>query len=598
MSIYSKLNNELEDFFSKKVHVAGTKAGDNIRILGNKSTNYEFSQWDMINLIDLYYNSKFESGVTDSEGQRKLFLNICKFRSDVASKQIDLDVKNFNFYPEDGVSEWPAFFLTKEFKIWAKENHFSELLNECVESFPKYGWIVLKEVKGVLEFVPLQTLRNQQDAKSLNTAEYVIIEHTDMSYTDITKMKGWDYEAIDLKYGETVTVYERYGAVSKKEYAEYKGESYKEGAENESIDCLTIMTMSKTKNKQTNEYDCTGTILFMEEIDERPFVEEHWSKQYGRLMGVGEIENQLENQIGANMSFNLFRRQLLWSAKKIFQSPDDGIAKNLVRDVKDGDVLSISPNGNITQVDMGNRAIGDFNSFQNVLEKNSDQKSFTYEASTGASMPSGTPFRLGVLLSNAVNSHFELKREKLALMFKRGLINLIIPKFKKEFTEERIISMFSDEEGFESLRQLSVVLNMSDFITKNLTSGNYEALVDLPTVRTQIEEQLSQARFLFARLPDDFYESLKYKVVLDITGESIDIPKKIETLTNVYTGMVQSQDPRAEKVLKRILSYAGENFDILAGPKPQVQPQLEPQGSAPKPTISTNNLPVKATQTI
>lgn len=568
MDIFQTTKKELDSFFQDKVHIAGVSRNENARYLTGKSKGYEFSQWETVNLIDLYYNSKFESGPMDSEGQRKIFMNICKFRSDVASKQIDLDVKDFVFYPEDATSEWGATFLSREFKQWAKENYFGELINTCVENFPRYGWIVLKEVNGQLEFVPLQTLRNQQDAKSLAEASFVIIEHKDMGIDDMKAMKGWNIDGIDLRGGKKTTVYERYGFVPLSEYKKHNGEDPENGDEDVLVDCLTIMTVNASPKK------VDGNVLFMEKITKRPFVEAHWSKQHGRLMGIGEIENQFENQIGANLSFNLYRRQLLWSSKKVFQSPDDNIARNLVRDVKDGDVLKISPNGNITQVDMGNRASADFNNFAGLLEKNSDQKSFTYEVATGASLPSGTPFRLGVVLSNAVNSHFDLKREKLGLFFKRAIQELVLPNFRNEFSQEHLISMFSDEEGFGTLKEIVTKLEVNSQVKEHLLNGE---MPNVDAIRADVEGKMSKKNYLFIKIPDSFYEGIKYRIGLTITGEEIDVPKKIETLTNLYTSLSQKQDPRADVVLSRILSYTGENMDMLAGKSTPMQASPMPQ---------------------
>lgn len=586
MEIYSKLKSELNDFFQNKIHIAGSRQNSDARYLKSKNANYEFSQNDMVNLIDLYYNSKFESGPLDSEGQRKIFLNVCKFRADVAAKQIDLDVKNFNFVPTDEASEWGALFMGKELKQWARENYFGELINHCVEMFPRYGWIVLRETAGKLEFIPLQILRNQQDAKSLNEASYVILEHADMSLSEIRKMKKWKSEGLNLKEGQTITVYERYGEVSLDEYNEYKGIT-SEGGEDEMVDCLTIVACD------VNAKDDDGHVLFMEKISKRPFIEAHWSKQHGRLMGVGEIENQLENQVGANMSFNLYRRQLLWSAKKIFQSPDDAISKNLVRDVKDGDVLQISPNGNITPVDMSNRASADFNNFSEILNRNSDQKSFTYEVATGESLPSGTPFRLGVIMTNAVNSHFDMKREKLGLFFKRAVVDNLIPTFKKEFSQERIISMFADEPGFEAISKVAKTIQLNEEIKNHILSTG--EIPDVEMLRAKVETLNAGKRFQFIKIREYLYDNLKYNVTLDITGEEVDIPKKIETLTNLYTTLAQRGDPRAEKILARILAYTGENYDVLAGSAPTTTPTAQPPQA---PTPSTLNQPTTANQTV
>ena len=588
-TIYSQTKRELDEFFNKYIHIAGTSKQESARYLDSRNRKYMYNQWETINLIDLYYNSKFESGVYDTEGQRKIFLNLCKFRTDVASKQIDIDVKDFNFIPEEGVSEWPAYFQQKEFRAWAKDDYFGELLNKCVAMFPRYGWLVLKEVNGHLEYVPLQTLRNQQDAKDLQSARYIIIEHPHMTKDEMKAMRGWNTSSITLKPGQTDTVYERYGFVTVEEYNKYATKKLKMD-NTDMIDCLTILTLKETKDGPT------GNVLFMEQIDKRPFQDVKWSEQHGRLMGIGEVENQFENQIAANLSFNLFRRQLLWSAKKIFQSPHEGIAKNLVRDVKDGDVLQISSGGNITQIDMANKAIGDFTSFSKIVEDNANQKSFTFESSTGASMASGTPFRLGVLLSNTVNSHFELKKEQLGLFFKRGMQELIIPKWKEQFTSSRIISMFNDEEGFDTLKELLIHIKVNDEIANAL---NEQRLPNRDLITEQIRNELENQKYLFIKIPDSYYDDIKYKVTLTITGEEIDLPKKIETLTNLYTSLKQTGDSRSEKVLKKILSLVGENLDIVAGINQQVNQQGNPNmGSLPRPTINPNSLPVNSAKTL
>lgn len=607
--IYSQLKYELAEFYEKNLYLAGTNDQESARYLDTKNRKFIFNQWKTVNLIDLYYNSKFESGPFDSEGQRKLFLNICKFRSDVAAKQIAFQVKDFEFIPEEGEDEWPAYFLQKEFAYWAKENYFGELLNKCIEAFPKYGWVILKEVKGKLEFVDLQTVRCQQDAKSIQTARYFIIEHPAMTLEEMKEQKGWDTSNLTLEPGESDNVYERYGLVRKSEYNKFHGNPYEEGSEDEMIDCLTILTMHENAKEEPD-----GHTLFMEQIDRRPFQDARWSTQYGRLMGIGEVEAQMENQIGANMSFNLFRRQLLWSAKKVFQSTDDGIARNLVKDVKDGDVLQIGPNGNITQVDMSNKAIADFQNFGKIINDNADQTSFTFESSTGDSLPSGTPFRLGVLLNNTVNSHFKLKQDILGLFFKRVMKEMVIPKYKEEFDEEHIISMFADEEGFEVLKQTALHLNLNDAIKNSLMAGE---IPDVPSLQAQISAHLDKQRLLYVKIPASFYDDIDFKVTLTITGDEVDIPKKIETLTNLYTTLAQQQDPRANKVLARILALTGENFDVVAGqaPAPAQQPQIPMQqtsglaqpaqnmplpskmGSLSKPTINPHSMPVRASVT-
>jgi len=408
-SLIGQLQKELNEFFQDKVKIAGVQT-DNPRAT---STGFDFSQWEALNMIELYYNSKFESGQLDSEGQRKVFLNISQFKADVASKQVDIDVKDFTFIPQEPDSEWGAFFLNRKFRQWAKRNYFGKLINEVVMDYPKYGSAVMKKVGKELERVPLMTLRNEQSAKDLQCAKYVIEEHKDWTYNDLEKMDGWKLEGVKLDWDEKVTVFERYGFVPLDWYKTQKGLKVEEGDEKKSIDTMAILLPFKDdKGKYTD-----GEILFLEEIERRPYEEVHWKKVDGRWLGVGEIENQFENQVFRNMITNLRRRGLLWAGKKIFQSPDTEIAKNLVRDVKDGEVLRIMPNGNITQVNTSTQALGEFQSAIQEIDQNSNEKSFTFEVATGEALPSGTPFRLGVMMSNAVNAHFALKRENLGLFF-------------------------------------------------------------------------------------------------------------------------------------------------------------------------------------
>ena len=577
-NIYAQIQKELEDFQTNKVHIAGTKnKGDTIRYLEKQNGGYNFSQWETLNLIDLYYNSKFESGDTDSEGQQKVFLNVCAFRSDVASKMVDLDTKNFTFIPEESASKWPAFFMAKEFRVWAKENYFGELLNDVVENYPKYGTVVLKKVGKTLERVPLKNLRNQQDAKDLRSARYVVEVHEDMSLEDMQAMEGWDTSNVSMKFGETATVYERYGRVPAKFYNKAKGID-EEVDENESYDCLVISTLAQKKKGETPD----GSVLFIEKIDERPYLEVHWKKQDGRWLGIGEIENQFENQVSRNMIANLRRRALMWSAKKVFQSPDETVAKNLVRDVKDGEVLRIAPNGNITQVDMSTHSSSDFSVAEQVWEKNSDQKSFTYEVATGEALPSGTPFRLGVLLSGATKSHFDFKRQKLGLFLKRVITDFVLPEFAKDTNKEHVIALFDSEEGIEILKSIKAEHESNEHIKNTLLEGK---VPDVDAIKALVNQEVSKLDTLFVTIPQDFYKNAKYNITLTVTGEEIDTHAQIETLTNLYQTMVQKQDPRADKVLERIIALTGSNTGLLSGPSTAPQPQgmqnAQPTATAP-----------------
>lgn len=567
-SIYSQIGKEIESF-SDKVWIAGKDKESSGRYLNKANKKgYLFNQSETLDLIDLYYNSKFSDGMYDSEGQRKLFLNVCAFRADVASKMIDIDTKDFIFVPTEVDYKWTTYFLNREFEQWTRDNYFGELLNEFVEHLPKYGTVVSKRVGRNVENIPLQNLINQQDAKDLKTARYVIEVHKDLTLSDMKKYPDWDLEGIDLAFGDTTTVYERYGEVPLWYFNKIKGID-KKVDENETIDAVIICT---TKYKEDTK-DWEGNILYAEKVTERPYEECHWKKQNGRWLGIGEIENQFENQVARNMIANLRRRALLWSSKKIFQSPDDNIAKNLIRDVKDGQVLRIMPNGNITQVDMSSREVGEFSSTEQIWEDNSNQKSFTYEVATGEGMPSGTPFRLGVVLSNAVSSHFGLKKEKLGLFLKKLVYEQIFEIFKKDTRREHKFLVFAGEKGVDNLKKRIAEVEFNKRINEFMSSD--KRIPDLNMLKLEIEEEIKNKDVIEFTIPDQIYDNAKVYMKLNITGEDMDVNSKITTLTTIWQDLNAKGDPRADTVLDRIIALTGDNLEAIIGVQQQALQQIQ-----------------------
>jgi hypothetical protein len=571
-TIYKQINKELDEFFNKKIYLSGNFVDDvSIKYLGRKTSGYAYNQYELIQLIDLYWNSQFSTGSLDPQGREKLFLNVGKFRTEVASKQIDLDTKDFTFIPEDHSSAIGAWLMQQEFKEYVKTTYFGELVNEVVEAFPKYGTVVLKKVGKRLEFVPLQTLRNDQTAKTLDDATFIIEEHTDMSMGDIKAMEknGWNLKDFSVPYGETCTVYERTGTIPKWYLNKVNNKPYNKDDEDEVVDAFFIVTIDKTPRSKKNIDN--GHIFYAKEISERPYREVHWSKQHGRWMGIGEMENQIPNQIAKNVIVNILKNSFEWSSKRLFTTLQENMAGNLAKETKDGDVLVLEPNGDLQQVDLSTRFSAEANNLMNEWERNSDQKSFTFEIATGEQMKSGTPFRLGVMLSNAANSHFAFKREKLAFIFKKSIMDFLIPEFiRKAKAGENVVIMNGDLPGFEVIRKAAENHIVGQAIKASVLSGQLIS----PDIIKQFTDPIKIAHELFIKRPAGFYDKIKTKFNIVITGEQTDVEKRIISLTTLYQMLAAQGDPRAEKVLERVLALSGENISLYGGTEPPLIPGL------------------------
>ena len=564
-NIFTQVQSELKDFFEKKIKIGGATKD------GRTTGGYEFNQWDLLQDIEYMDASRFLSGDRDSEGQQKFYLNMATFRRETASKNIDIDVSNFKFIPEESSSEFGAIIARKKFRKWAKDEGLSEMLNDTVERFPKYGTVVMKKAGKTIEIVPLLQLRNQQDAVSLKEASFATIEHPNLAYHELEENKGWDLSGLELKFNDTVTVYERYGYVPRSLLKSDKGQ-VTIGKEDDRVYAMTIVALDHTKGG-------SGAILFVEEC-ECPFIECHYGKQDGRWLGIGEMEKQLENQSARNMVFNLRKKSLAWSAKNIFQTQDDTIVNNLVKEVRDGDIVKVSTPNGIFRVDTQTRAAGDYNSMDQLIEENSNQRSFTFEAATGEAFKSGTPFRLGALLTQSVNSYYDSKRERLGIFWKNVILDYMLPTWVNETEKEFVEGVCDTEEGYDELRQAKREMIKSDAIIQAIIKGE-------PVVPEALElladATLENTKTDYYRMTKDDIRKLKYRFDIDVTGESVDIAQKVETLTTLYQAQAQMGDTEGAKAtIKRIMILTGEKIPKVSAST--ATPNMAGQGMAGAPT--------------
>lgn len=572
-NLFSTLKNNLEDFDKKLVLAEGQQ--ETGRYLSKENFGYHFSQKETINDIDLAINSVFKTGKFDSEGQRKCFLNKVKFVRDVARMRTDVDVKDYVMTPETYNDFWATYCMSRKFKQWAKDENYGEMINALLDDFNTYGTAVLKQVGKDVERVPLKSLKNTQDAISLKEAVecggYVIQEHN-MSLYEMKEMKAWDTEGFE--HGKKYKVYEMY-TLAPKELV--KNPSNKNVEAKDMVQAMVIMTMDIT-----DKGDSTGKILFMEEA-ECPMEEAWFEKIDGRWLGRGPVEAQLENQVATNLTTNLRRKALLHSSKRLYQTASEELEKNLVQDVRDGQVIYVGQNGKIEPIVNESRNIAEFSADDAVWDKTIQQTSFTFEVATGESMPSGTPFRLGVILSQAVESYYNLKREYFALFLKRSFFSQLIPMFAKQ-TKEHTLAVSVSSEGVTYLKEAMVEYQARQRVKESLLNGQ---VPDVDGIKQEVEAELIKSPYFYVEVPEGFYKNVKYQLDLNITNESQDVAKEIETLTTLYQSLVQAGDPRADRVLETIITKTGNSLEAIAGKK-------QIQGTAPLPnnTVGANANPI------
>lgn len=582
--IFAKLQENITDFDEKGYYLAGKPSNQYDRSKGEKG-GYYFSQKDTLESIDLAGASKYKKGIRDEEGQRKTYLNVVNFYRDVMKMKIVIRVSNYIFEPTSLDFTWPVWLMDRKFKAFADEESYDDELAEYAHDLSTYGTTVTKRLRDCTERVPLRTLRNTQSAKSLYAAAanggYVILEN-DYHYNKMKEYPGWNTEK--LAKNKSYLCYETYQLVPKSlvENNAWKTNGGVIDNVSDDEDMVLVQAVLLPEERDNNKVK-SGRIVWMEKIteDSFPLEECHAEKVDGRWLGRGEIEKQLENQIARNLTANLRRRGLLWAVKKIYQSQNDNVQKNLVMEVKDGEVLNVGANGEISQVNTSNQHLAEFNADEESWKENSQQISFAFNIATGENMPSGTSFSLGVVLERAVSDHFTMVRNTFSNFLKRAYFDQLIPIFRESYSDEHTQQFPIGAMDIENMKESMMVFhtNLRQF---HRLAYRMKKPLDPESIRQELEEEMARNPYLFVQIPENFYPDINYYMRLNITD---DIGPDVASLTTLYQAMSAKGDPRADTVLKMIFAKQGKSLDALAGvaPKP-IAPITQPGAPMPQPS--------------
>lgn len=590
-NIFSKLTNEIQDFDTKGYYIVGKPQNENdyARNKGSRG-GYYYSQRELLESIDLASASKYKKGIWDDEGQRKTYINIVNFYRDVMKMKINLNVSDYIFTPTSQDFEWPVWMLDRQFKHWSQMESYDDQIDEFADNLSTYGSTVSKRLKDCTQRVPLRTMRNTPSAKTLYEGccadGYVLIED-EMHYNEMNAYPKWNLTGLD-KYKKYCT-FERYGLAPSGLIANYQSMSSEDIANYQmKDDDSLVLSMAIMIPEGAGTSQSGKSILYMQKLTEKtwPFEECHVGKVDGRWLGTGEIEKQLENQISRNLTANLRRRGLLWATKKIYQSSDENVQKNLVMEVQDGDVLYVKPNGQISQVNTQTQNLSDFQADENMWKENSQQVSFAFEAATGESMPAGTPFSLGVILQKAVASHFDLSKQAFSNFLKRAFFDQLVPVFQAEYSDAHTVLIGLGETDIQNLKQAMITWHTNTRIWDQLMNKR-SPNADL--IQQQVTDEINKSPYLYLNNPENFYENIEWYLKLNLVE---DTGPDIASLTTIWQALMQKGDPRADGVLAKIMALRGKSLSAIVGQPPAAQP------AAPVPALGPAAQPNSAPQMV
>jgi hypothetical protein len=560
-----------------------------------KNTNIElvdglyYNQYNTLKTIEFYSNSKYLGGQKDELGREKPFYNINKFRVNVATRATDLDIKDIqisadgeNFYNE-------AFLLGKEAYQWMKESHFDVFLNEFGKTRAKYGGVLVKKCmetekgkkKLELEVVGWKNVITDQ----IDIEDGIIIEkHFLLPEELMEKEEVWnEMDAREIikqakkqkSWDGRIEVHEVHGYFPET-YLDEKGDEFKYTRQCHYI-CMT--------GKKAVLHSCEET--------ENPYKYLAWDKIVGRGLGQGIVEDGFEAQVWTNDSVIKEHRIMDLAGKVYLKTNSKKVGNNILNDVDNGHVFELEDGGDVNVMNLMPNSIPELGNLAQRWDAQFERVSSTFNAITGESMPSGTPYRQTAILNSESSSLFDYRREEAGIFIQEIFYDWVIPYLVNKLTSKHVlISDYSDEElkkldeGFKHKKARSAIF-AKVFKGEVPTEAEYNRLLD------EEQKKLSMTgNTRYVEIPKDYFKDVEYKVSVVTTGEQKNKGVILETLNNILLTIGKNpailQDPTMLTIFKRIMDTAGVSPISLGISKAPLQqaPQGLPEGMNPMDLMS------------
>jgi len=568
-NIFAQTRQEVYDFINNDIKIVD---------------GYSFNQYQTIKKCHLYYNSRFVTGDLDSNGRKKIFLNVVKAPCKVSSRFLNFDTKNIRLISNTRNSEMATFLLEYELKNWMKKNKVAITLNKIAELSPKYGSSVIKKTKKGADIVDLRRLVLDPTVDTITNSRFVILEHNLTPSQLREKQKnGWENveEVISKFYVNTapepyiqdgtlnqvnstpvIKIYERYGEVPK---------SWLDGSEpkeNEEM-VRALFIVAGVNNYGLGEDGKTvtredGVVLFRSKwFGDWPFRDFHYDKTEGRWLGIGVIEDLFQIQERTNELANEKRDSMTISNKHIFQTQDKTIVKNLIRDLSNGAVIMAGSNGGLVPLANEERNLAAFNSEEMRYANQAKEITFSYDVIRGEQLPTSTPATNAVIQDRNTKSVYGVKRENLANMLRFFFTELVIPQAIKDLTPEHILHFIGSNEELFRIDSALIKEIVNRKALDLLLDGIPVDEMAIEQIKTDVSNQLKEAGTdRFITIKDSFYKNADFTFDINIDNEQEDSQLLTNNLFSVFTALASNPTILQDPVIKALFYEYAERAGV------------------------------------
>lgn len=556
----------------------------------------QFSQYENVEKIDAYLNSKHTSGDTDSLGRDKPFFNIVTAAVNIWYRATDIDRKNIKIKADKLAQYLAAFVASIHLQEWMRRNAFGQFLNDWGRSLARYGSSVLKFVEKDGKLIPSVIPWNRMISDTVDFENNPKIEILWMTPAQLRKNKNYDQDMVESLL-DTVTRRETLGKQTKDNLTGYiklyevHGELELCNLTDDEKDEDTYVQQMHVVSFVAKKKGYDDFTLYRGKEAQDPYMLTHLIKEDGRSQAIGAVEHLFEAQWMVNHSQKAIKDQLDLASKLIFQTSDGQfIGQNVLDAIQNGQILIHKPQEPLTQLANNSHDITSLQAFGKQWEVLAQEITSTPDAMRGDNQPAGTAWRQVEALRQESHSLFELMTENKGLHIEEMMRKFVIPFLKKQMDTKEELSAILDSENLTQFDSMYVpneaIRRHNDQIKNQVLSGQVAQPPDLNALQGQVkQEQASNGNQRFLK-PDDLdnktwkqvLNDLEWNVSVDVTNEETDTEGIMTTLTTVFKTIATNpsilQDPNMKMLFNKILEQTGavSPLELVAQPPPTNQP--------------------------
>ncbi len=531
---------------------------------------YDFSQYETLRTIELYDNDRFVTGNKDSLDREKPFFNIVSFRKNVAIRATDLDTKDVHIESERNTktSYAESFLLNLKSRNWMKLAGFAQFLNRMGATRAKYGGVLVKKTErdgelGIHVVAWLNAITDQVDIKNGTKIERHPYTPAQLKTEAPKNWKNID-DAIETAKKEraaqatdtfkqnktptsTIEVFEIHGVLPSSflRGAEGYGDDYGSDDEYERQMHVVVLDTKDCGTGENKDYTkAKGVTLYAGIEDEDPYKYLPYEEVDGRGLGKGVIESLLEAQVWTNYSEKQKKDMLDLAAKIIFQTTDGNIAaQNVLTDVELGQVIKLADQKTLTRVDNSAHSFAQFQALAADWDKQAERVSSTFNAITGETMPSGTPYRQTAILNQEAGSLFEYRREEAGIFVREIFLDWVLPFLIKQLKSDKELTATLDPEELEIISEAVANQESDKFAKDRILKGEDVTPEDKQAVHDAVKDASMQLRRRSFKGFEKLFTDFMATVDVVTTGEQKNKAAMLETISNIIGFVTKMQLP-------------------------------------------------------